>query len=541
MRLEESLRGLRAPDTAEGERLDALAARARALVDRVRAAAVRVRVELEAGAVLEVTPELELDPERGEYLVASPARFRIPGAGAIEVRGADEALETWLREAREAAVELRRAVEHFGVADLGELTQRRRQRGACEAELATIRSRLQEADAGAPSRERRAGDRSSSSGPSEVEVQRLEEVRSELKDLRARAPQAVLPGIEGWAEHRTLEQIRELEERARALERRMREERDAEQDADRRYRLHHDDLLRLGQRAAATQAEVATLRTALAEEVQQHGDVAGLDTAVAAVQTDLVRLRAELHARRDDVEREIAAPRRRRVAIETELRRLESDLRAVDAGRADRLARIEEAAAFDLDGRVDDLEGRLAVARRRLEVVERRSGAARLLQRLVDYHHDRRARELVAPVAELVDRWLQHVTGRRYRGLALDDKLVPLEVRPARYHEALPLESLSYGTYEQVVVLLRLALGALLSREERQLVILDDRLVNADAERLERFCEVLAEVASSCQVLLATCDEAPFRRLGAKVCRMDGEAVGTAVDSRHAGSGGSEA
>jgi DNA repair protein SbcC/Rad50 len=526
--VEEQLRELAAPDSDESERLDALAERARALTQRVRAAAVRVKVELEPATDIEISPELQRDPESGEYLVAGPSRFRIPGVVEVMVRAADASLETWHREASAAEADIRAALERYGVDDLAALAERRRAARRLEARLAAIRSRWLEA----------GGSVVAGAGPSadqveaeEREAQLLADLHAELRDLRARAPQAVLPGIEGWAEHRTQEQIRALEERTRALERSLREARDAEQAADRSYRQRHDDLLRLGQRAAGASAEAATLGAALAEELEPYGDLPGLEAAHAEAERELERLRGELRVRADELEQEVAQVRRARASTEAELRVLDGELRTVEAARADRLARIEEAAALDLDGRVDDLAGRLGVVERRLEVVERRASAARLLQRLVEHHQDRRARELVKPVAELVDRWLGHVTGRRYQGLSLDDKLVPLEVRPARYQGPLPLESLSYGTYEQVVVLLRLALAALLSREERHLVILDDRLVNADASRLERLCEVLAEVASSCQILIATCDEAPFRKLGARVIRVAGEETAEAAET----------
>ena len=74
-----------------------------------------------------------------------------------------------------------------------------------------------------------------------------------------------------------------------------------------------------------------------------------------------------------------------------------------------------------------------------------------------------------------------------------------------RFDNYLPLQSLSFGTHEQVAVLLRVAMATLLSREERQLVVLDDRLVNADDERMARLCSVLEEASADCQIVIATC------------------------------------
>jgi uncharacterized protein YhaN len=112
----------------------------------------------------------------------------------------------------------------------------------------------------------------------------------------------------------------------------------------------------------------------------------------------------------------------------------------------------------------------------------------------------------------------------RYDGLELDGELLPAGVNWASYGERLPLDSLSHGTHEQVVVLLRLALGVLLSGQERHLVVIDDRLVNADPVRLKRICLILEEVASQhCQIILATCNETPYAGLQGKVIRVPGD------------------
>ncbi len=175
-----------------------------------------------------------------------------------------------------------------------------------------------------------------------------------------------------------------------------------------------------------------------------------------------------------------------------------------------------------MDARIGDLEARRDTVGRRLEVVERRAQAAKLLRELLGNHQNAQADELSAPVLEIVNPWLELLTGRDYAELMLDDQLLPRGLVSARYDEPLPLDSLSYGSYEQIVILLRLAIGVLLSREERQLVILDDRLVNADDERMPRLCQILEQAAEHCQILVATCREAPYARLQGRVLRIGG-------------------
>ncbi|NLA32243.1 MAG: hypothetical protein GX880_10570 [Methanomicrobiales archaeon] len=90
-----------------------------------------------------------------------------------------------------------------------------------------------------------------------------------------------------------------------------------------------------------------------------------------------------------------------------------------------------------------------------------------------------------------------------------------------KYDATLPIGCLSYGTHEQVIVLLRLAMGVLLSNDERNLVVIDDRLVNADPIRMRRLCRILEEVAvNHCQIVVATCNDTPYAGVRGKVIQV---------------------
>jgi uncharacterized protein YhaN len=77
------------------------------------------------------------------------------------------------------------------------------------------------------------------------------------------------------------------------------------------------------------------------------------------------------------------------------------------------------------------------------------------------------------------------------------------------------VDRLSGGTQEQVAVLTRLAFARLLARSGRPTpVILDDALVFSDDERIERMFIALHRVAADQQVLVLTCRQLVFSRLG---------------------------
>ena len=60
----------------------------------------------------------------------------------------------------------------------------------------------------------------------------------------------------------------------------------------------------------------------------------------------------------------------------------------------------------------------------------------------------------------------------------------------------------SYGTVEQLALLVRLALGGVLAKDEPQVAILDDPLVHADAGKHRRFLEIL-KIAAEAQIAAA--------------------------------------
>lgn len=79
----------------------------------------------------------------------------------------------------------------------------------------------------------------------------------------------------------------------------------------------------------------------------------------------------------------------------------------------------------------------------------------------------------------------------------------------------------SHPESEQVVVLLRLAMGILLSKDERNLVVIDDRLVNADPVRMRHLCQILEGVATNhCRVVVATCNDTLYAGIPAEVIRV---------------------
>ena len=159
-------------------------------------------------------------------------------------------------------------------------------------------------------------------------------------------------------------------------------------------------------------------------------------------------------------------------------------------------------------------------ARREIEVAVRERDTLRweaeALQLLIEIltNAEKEAKErFLAPVTERVTPYLRslfpsaeivcdetlRITGLLRDGPALQD-----------------FDRLSDGTQEQLAVLTRLAFAQLLAEQGKPaMIILDDALAYSDGERIERMFDILAQAARHTQILVMTCREDLFRRLGA--------------------------
>ena len=109
--------------------------------------------------------------------------------------------------------------------------------------------------------------------------------------------------------------------------------------------------------------------------------------------------------------------------------------------------------------------------------------------------------------------------------LTIDDgSLLPATLLRNGQEEA--LEILSGGTREQVAILTRLAFARLFAASGRPVpVILDDALVHSDDDRIEAMFDALHRSAQDQQILVLTCRQRAFSRLGGERASVQLEAL----------------
>ena len=91
------------------------------------------------------------------------------------------------------------------------------------------------------------------------------------------------------------------------------------------------------------------------------------------------------------------------------------------------------------------------------------------------------------------------------------------------------VDQMSAGEQEQIYFATRLALAEVLAEKERQVLVLDDPLVNTDTDRLARVLELIAEKSAHLQFLILTCHPGRYLELPHAVSRSMDKLADTAV------------
>jgi uncharacterized protein YhaN len=155
-----------------------------------------------------------------------------------------------------------------------------------------------------------------------------------------------------------------------------------------------------------------------------------------------------------------------------------------------------------------------------VEQLEQRADGIATLRELAMARHSSANRSVVTPIENEVRVRVDYIRGSvgRASTITFNPDLASAQVRTTTAEEA-PLEALSWGTQEQVMLALRLALGSMLAEHgaeaEPQLVVLDDALVNTDGGRHARALDLIQSAAERLQVLILTAFPERYRTLRA--------------------------
>ena len=473
-------------DAAAIEALEAAERDEARIRDAVEAGAARVAIEAKASAVV----MLNGMPVTGNISrpVTEPITISVGSDVAVTISPPPDALDAASSRLAKARAVLSALLARHGVATPAELRQRRSERVALETmerELRAERTALMVRDW--------------------AEISQLE---TAIARIGAAADAADLLSPEEIAAER-----QSLAERASAL----RAERSL---LEAQASAHREALTRL-----------VGLRSSLAGQIHAiHGQ---LETALAQLPDDvraetIASAAAELAQRRATHQTKAAALEGERARApspdETERRRsrvarfrsaLESQVTEADKFRQS-IARlegeIEIAGGHGLGERAAALMLQQEMAEAEAARIHARVEVLKHLRDTIEECYARRRAELNAPLLRHLKPFLGDVFPRAELSLGEDFAIEELNrAGPAAEH----FGSLSLGTQEQIAVLVRLAMGAMISEKSEDIpVILDDALVFSDDERIEQMFDAINRAGRNQQVIVLTCRARSFASLG---------------------------
>jgi len=471
-----------------------------------------LRDRLEAGASqVEITPEqgareaFRIDDARVEaaraFALTKTMRVTAPGIGVISLSPpplfGEKDRET-LRGLRETRARL---LETLGVASLPEARERLERARALDRDLAGLRAQLAALQC-----------------PHGELAQTLSALRTQIATARDAARETLgedaAPSLEDIAAKRETLEARRAEGRETRL--RLRAIETAQQ--ERRASLS-------AQRAAA-RARMEDLRNALAADLAALPDerraqvLADAGAALGAARQAHEAARLALEAAR------ASAPDSERLA------NLEAKAARYAGALAEHQRRSREFGEkiIRLEGEVS-VRGGLGLGERAqahreardlaLRDVERLRGKTDALKRLRDVIrqcYDAQREKLQTPLRRCLQPFLDDLFPQAQ--VTLDDAFRVESLLRGGAGES--FAQLSGGTREQIAVLVRLAMGALLQeRGEETPIILDDALVFCDDERIERMFDALNRAARRQQVIVLTCRTRGFRTLGGRMLAIE--------------------
>jgi DNA repair protein SbcC/Rad50 len=488
--LESELAVLNAPDTTHWAEIQSAGHAFDEAQLQVEALKLRLEIAAERDLVIEVIsgePAGQVRVAAGESLTArgdGQLKIGLPGIASLSISGPSGDAAEWRTRLEERRALLAALLAPFGVSTWQELVRRVQQREILSAELHR---------ADAEHRAALGGDTVANLG-------------ERMRDLAARRDEILI--LEpSWAEQPP--DLTALKDQATARKA-EREQKQAQAKAKWQETVRR-----------STEAE----RTAVTATAARKANEEALATALAELRA-LESDGRSMSERQD----ELGTRRRECESAEENLRKIDGDLVALPADAPDRLDAVSRRIS-ELESEIqrareaykeDEAAARallqqgpytsLAIAEERVKQLEDdeaaetlRLDAVRRLKTALDQAKAKVLAGISEPVEQRATTILERIVGRPFARIQLDDGMNLKSVHPEGCIQAAPVEQMSAGEQEQIYFATRLALAEVLSEGARQVLVLDDPLVNTDPERLPRVLEIINEKSARLQFVILSC------------------------------------
>ena len=141
--------------------------------------------------------------------------------------------------------------------------------------------------------------------------------------------------------------------------------------------------------------------------------------------------------------------------------------------------------------------------RKELREAQLNADSHKLLRELFESCRDEQVQRTTGVIGDRVLHWSRQLGLHDFEELEFNAGYLPQSVRRSVRESPVPIDQESYGTWEQLCLLIRLAAGGLLAKGQRQATLLDDPLTHADHFRHGRMLQILEAAAAGSEPISA--------------------------------------
>ena len=507
--IEARLRSVKAPAQSEINKLRRL----KGNIDKKRTQLEAIGLTAQFTAKDELKGTVLLDEEKKEFEFKAESTvewksaqrigFELPGIVELEVKSGSEDVQKLREESEKLEGEYLDKTAVYETRDIDELERKTRERINLEGQLEGLDKRLSDVSSGG-------------SKELEKQVKVLEQhieknwsripSDSQFMEYKARedseeALEEVITKIE------LLEgEIRGLEKGEKDLNTEI-ERKESKKDAKR------EEINELKLSLQSLKGELEQMKKQLKElkddgmsEKERQEKLGGLGYELDRKKNTLKRLKEEKEEKEDEPKGKFKEAQQRHERLQGMMRESREDISNL---KGQLQQQIKEGAYSELAVTEEELQD----LKRREEKLKVYVRAIELLYDLDEFHRRKTMESVMEPLTKIVSDNLQRLVGPKYGAVKLNDDFLPASVEVPDWRIEVGLAPLSYGTKEQLAFLIRLALGEILSKEEKQLVILDDPLTNTHISRFKPALEIMREASMKLQLMVLTCHPSQYSEL----------------------------
>ena len=508
--IEARLRSVKAPTQSEINKLRRL----KGNIDKKRTQLEAIGLTAQFTAKDELKGTVLLDEEKKEFEFKAESTvewksaqrigFELPGIAELEIKSGSEDVQKLREESEELEGEYLDKTAVYETRDIDELERKTREKTNLEGQLKGLDKRLSDI---------------SPCGSEKLEMQ-VKVSKQRIEKNWSKIP-SDSPFMEYKAQEDSREALKEVITKIESLEEEIRDKEKGEKDLnteierkENKREAKREGINKLKLSLQSLKGELEQMKKQLQElkddemsEKERQEKLRGLGYELDRKKNTLKRLKEEKEEKEDEPEEKFREAQQRYERLQELVRESREDISNL---KGQLQQQIKEGAYSELAVTEEELQD----LKRREEKLRVYVRAVELLYDLDEFHRRKTMESVMEPLTKIVSDNLQRLVGPKYGAVKLNDDFLPASVEVPDWRIEVGLAPLSYGTKEQLAFLIRLALGEILSKEEKQLVILDDPLTNTHISRLKPALEIMREASRRLQLMVLTCHPSQYSELG---------------------------